>query len=163
MNSSPALILFVCLANQCRSPLAEGLFRDLLSRRGDEAWNFQVESAGIAVANPGMPASGGTLRALERRGILLLAHASRQVDSEMLARARLVLVMEKNQKKRLWRDYPQFRERIFMLSEMSGEQLDISDPMGGSDSEYEASARLLEHLLEAGYEEILARAGKTID
>ena len=39
-------ILFVCLGNICRSPLAEGVFRSVLAERGMED-DFVIDSAGM--------------------------------------------------------------------------------------------------------------------
>lgn len=40
-------VLFVCLGNICRSPMAEGLFLHLIKERGIEAY-FEIDSAGTA-------------------------------------------------------------------------------------------------------------------
>ena len=55
----PLAILFVCLGNSCRSPMAEAIARHLGGRRVD------VRSAGIA---PAGFVAGGTLGALEALG-----------------------------------------------------------------------------------------------
>ena len=43
--SEPAKILFVCHANVCRSPLAEGVFRHLVAEAGMDG-KFRIDSAG---------------------------------------------------------------------------------------------------------------------
>ena len=45
-------ILFVCTGNTCRSPMAEGLFRQLLAQRGAEA-SFACASAGLSTTRAG--------------------------------------------------------------------------------------------------------------
>ena len=56
---NPLAILFVCIGNSCRSPMAEGIARHLGGPRVD------VRSAGIA---PAGFVAGGTLGALEALG-----------------------------------------------------------------------------------------------
>ncbi|MBA4158805.1 MAG: low molecular weight phosphotyrosine protein phosphatase, partial [Gemmatimonadetes bacterium] len=45
MASERTRILFVCLGNICRSPLAEAIFREETRRRGVEQ-RFEIDSAG---------------------------------------------------------------------------------------------------------------------
>jgi protein-tyrosine-phosphatase len=65
-------ILLLCTANQCRSPMAEGLLRRFLADRGVAA---VIGSAGLYEG--GAPATDQAQAALARRGIDLSAHRSR--------------------------------------------------------------------------------------
>src|SRR5215207_8840018 len=83
-------ILFVCTGNTCRSPLAEGIARDELQRRG---WaNVEVASAGLA-AHAGAAASEFAVSVAERHGVSLDAHRSRSITPELVEWADLVLAM----------------------------------------------------------------------
>lgn len=44
-GSKPFSVLFVCLGNICRSPAAEGVFRDIVKKRGLDS-KFNIDSAG---------------------------------------------------------------------------------------------------------------------
>ncbi len=77
-------VLFVCLANLCRSPMAEAIFRDLVRRSGLSA-RIEAESAGVAVRHEGLPPHMGTLAELARQGISSEGIASRCVRVEDLA------------------------------------------------------------------------------
>ncbi|KAI8524281.1 hypothetical protein RHMOL_Rhmol13G0138000 [Rhododendron molle] len=44
-ETKPFSVLFVCLGNICRSPAAEGVFTDLVKKRGLDS-NFTIDSAG---------------------------------------------------------------------------------------------------------------------
>lgn len=44
-EAKPSTVLFVCLGNICRSPAAEGVFRDLVKKRGFDS-AFNIDSAG---------------------------------------------------------------------------------------------------------------------
>ena len=61
-------ILFVCLGNICRSPMAEFVFRDLVQKRG-LGERFSVASAATSTEELGNPVHPGTRRRLEREGI----------------------------------------------------------------------------------------------
>jgi protein-tyrosine-phosphatase len=67
-------ILFVCSANQCRSPMAEALFKDLVRERGEEN-EWRVESAGVW-AYAGAPATENAQLAMQKRGLDLSQHRS---------------------------------------------------------------------------------------
>lgn len=61
-------VLFVCLGNICRSPMAEFIFRDMVKKRGlqDE---IVCASAATSDEEEGNPVHPGTRRKLEERGI----------------------------------------------------------------------------------------------
>jgi protein-tyrosine phosphatase len=66
--AAKARVLFVCLGNICRSPMAEAILRDLAARAGlGDA--VEVDSAGTRPFAPGGPAHPGTLAELRARGI----------------------------------------------------------------------------------------------
>ena len=69
-------ILFVCLGNICRSPMAEGILRHMLQQRGLDQ-QVEVDSAGTSHYHIGAAAHHGTLDVLQRNGIEL-THAARQ-------------------------------------------------------------------------------------
>jgi low molecular weight protein-tyrosine phosphatase len=82
-----ASVLFVCTANVCRSPMAEGLLR---RRLGPEAGG-QVTSAGTrAVA---LPVSPNAVLAASERGADIAGHRPRPISTEMLAGEGLDLVV----------------------------------------------------------------------
>ena len=61
-------ILFVCLGNICRSPMAEFVFRDMAEKRG-LGDRFLIASAGTSSEELGNPVHPGTRRRLAREGI----------------------------------------------------------------------------------------------
>src|SRR4029079_4345648 len=65
-RATPARILFVCTGNACRSPMAEGLAREL---------GLDAESAGVLAAGLHPRAS----QAMRERGIDITSHVSRAV------------------------------------------------------------------------------------
>lgn len=121
-------ILFVCTANQYRSPLAAAFFSRKLHADGSFP-GWVVESAGTwAVPGRGVPSDG--LLAAQEMGIDLEDHHTRQLDRDLLARYDLILVMEKGHREALRIEFPFIQKKVYLLS-MVADQLeyDIADPV----------------------------------
>jgi protein-tyrosine-phosphatase len=149
-------ILFICTANICRSPMARGLLESLLEEK-DLSAQWRVESAGTW-AMSGEPAALGSKTVMETRGIDISKHRSQGINEELLGSADLVLTMERGQKEALRAEFPDYVGRIYLLSEMTGKVEDIDDPYGGTLSEYEDTADILEGYLTAGFDRIIELA-----
>lgn len=150
-------ILFVCTANQFRSPLAAACFSRLIEPEVN-AKRWRVESAGTWAEN-GLRAPAMTRQvagSLDLSG--LDRHLTRQVDREYLQGFDLVLVMESGQKEALCMEFPSVCQRVYLLSELvDGIPYDIPDPFGDSVTPAEAGAILFD-LLTRGKEKILKMA-----
>lgn len=72
-----ARVLFVCLGNICRSPMAEAVFRDAVRRAGLEG-EIGVDSAGTGDWHIGKPPHEGTRKLLNRLGISYEGMRARQ-------------------------------------------------------------------------------------
>lgn len=93
-STSPVSVLFVCLGNICRSPLAEGIFRDLVEKEGLSD-RFLIESAGTGGWHVGeRPDSRATMVA-SRYGVVLDSRA-RQVVEEDLTRFDYLIAMDRD-------------------------------------------------------------------
>jgi protein-tyrosine phosphatase len=153
-----AHVLFVCTANQCRSPMAEVLFKQLLEIKG-QGQGWQVGSAGIWAVE-GAPATDLSRRAMRQRGLELNHHRSRPVSGEMLSQVDLILVMEARHRNFLKSEFPEFAERVHLISDMTGEGHEIKDPVLGTMETYRATADELANILDRGFERILELTGK---
>lgn len=86
-------VLFVCLGNICRSPMAEAVFRDLVKREGlDE--KIKVDSAGTGNWHLGHPPHEGTRSILDRYGISYTGMKARQLSAEDGGRFNLIVAMD---------------------------------------------------------------------
>ncbi|NJN81991.1 MAG: low molecular weight protein arginine phosphatase [Caldilineaceae bacterium] len=151
-------VLFVCTANQCRSPMAEALFRDYLaSRKQLEGWT--IGSAGTWGVED-VPATRHVQTVMANRGIDVSAHRSRLVDGSFIYDYNLLLTMERGHKEALQIEFPRIASRVFLLSEMIGKLFEISDPIRGPYEEYEATAAELEELIKDGAPRIFELAAK---
>lgn len=86
-------VLFVCSANVCRSPLAEGILRHRLAAAGLGA-RVQVRSAGSSAAQPGRRPDPRIARLAAQEGISLAGIRARRLTPALIRRSDYVLVME---------------------------------------------------------------------
>lgn len=78
MSSKPR-VLFVCLGNICRSPLAEAAFRAEAAKAGLIA---EADSAGTAAYHVGEPPDRRAIREAARNGIDIAHYRGRQVTAQ---------------------------------------------------------------------------------
>ena len=146
-------ILFVCWANRFRSPLAAAFFCKYLEQVADRG-NWLVGSAGTW-AQAGLPPDGRAIQDARERGLDIKSHRSRQVSSVLLSQSNLVLVMEAGQKEALQVEFPNERQKVFLLTEVAGGvPYDIPDPSGPDGATHQEIANELEELIKAGFENI---------
>ena len=89
------------------------------------------------------------------RGLDLSEHRSQPVTEALLAEFNLILCMQFDHRSTLRRNYPQAAERVFLLSEMSGKEQEIWDPVGYPLGLYQAAADEMLDYLVNGFEKIL--------
>lgn len=111
-------IVFICIGNICRSPMAEGLFKQALPEK-------LVLSAGIN-ALIGEPADPLSVQLMRERGIDISAHRARKLGAWMVYEADLIVTMDRYQKHYLEINYPAFKNKVWRLGEFGN--YDISDP-----------------------------------
>jgi protein-tyrosine-phosphatase len=148
-------ILFVCSANQCRSPMAQVLFQELVRERGEDS-EWRVESAGIW-AYGGAPATENARLAMEKRGLDLSSHRSKPATSELLSQFDLIVVMTREQRDVLLAQMPFMEGKVFLLRGLGGESGDFADPVGGDIRIYEIAADRIFSLLERSFLEIVEK------
>lgn len=92
MANAPRSVLFVCLGNICRSPMAEAVFEYALTS-SPLAGQVTCDSAGTAGHHRGESPHRSTLAVLRENGIAT-AHRARQVHAEDFHRFELLLAMD---------------------------------------------------------------------
>ncbi len=153
-----AAILFVCTGNTCRSPMAEGLFKKLLSeKKGVEiddlpGLGYRVLSAGTS-AFGGSCASEEAVEVLQERGCDIESHVSRPLSEELIREADRIYALTTSHQMGILalgatidRPGPPLEQ---ILGPLAGG--DISDPIGLDVNGY----RLCADEIEQGLEKIL--------
>lgn len=85
-------VLFVCLGNICRSPMAEAVFKHLVEEEG-LADQFYIDSVGVGSWHVGEPAHRGTRNVLAKHGIRCNSTA-RRVNRTDLEQADYIVAMD---------------------------------------------------------------------
>lgn len=93
MQQPPNRILFVCLGNICRSPLAEGVFRAVITEAG-RADEFEIDSAGTGGWHVGSRPDPRSTAIAARHGIDISGQRARKVTPADFDRFDLILGMD---------------------------------------------------------------------
>jgi RpiB/LacA/LacB family sugar-phosphate isomerase len=124
-------ILFLCTGNICRSPMAEGLFRNAVKGRGD----FRIVSAGLGAID-GQPPTNHSVVAMKEIGIDIAGQRSRALTAELVRSADYIFGMTHSHVDTVALLYPSAAEKTFLLREfdetLEPYEKDISDPIGSS-------------------------------
>ncbi len=149
-------VLFVCTGNSCRSPMAEGILRSLVTDRSDVA----AVSAGTAGID-GMPATPEAIEVAAGRGIDIYGHRSRGITRPIIDDADLIFALAEHHIAEILEVEPGVRTRTYLLSEFAdGTQVDVPDPIGAPRREYEAVFEQMHVYIEESLSRILMLADR---
>ena len=153
-------ILFVCTANQFRSPIAAACFsRKLASLQWKGDWIIQSAGTWTSAGAPALPVA---IIAARKIGVSLEGHKARSVTPELISTQNLILVMESGQKEALQSEFSIFSKRVFLLSEVAlGLVEEIADPVMSDTDSYVEAAIKINAMVERGFYRICGRALKT--
>lgn len=158
MATPPSRIMFFCLGNICRSPLAEGIFRDLVAQRGLSA-SFEIASSGTGGWHAGEPPDPGSVAVAARHGLDISGQRAQQLERGHLKSYDVLVAMSRSniedaRKLHGGHKHPFLLMRDFEpLPQHRG--LDVPDPWGKPADAFEevyqillrSAPRLLDHLL----------------
>ena len=122
-------ILFVCLGNICRSPLAEGVFAAVLQEKRLSGF-FELDSAGTGGWHAGSAPDPRSVAIAASHGIDISGQQARKVTAGDFSRFDLILGMDQSNVEELQRLAPaDARDRIHLFLEFAdGKVRDVPDP-----------------------------------
>jgi len=139
-------ILFVCLGNICRSPLAEAAMRRLIAEE-DRLDDFLLGSAGLSANHAGQSIDPRAIKVAAAHGMDLRGERSRQVTAADFKNFDLLLAMDVANRDALRAMAPRSTEqKAHLLLEFSswiGES-EIPDPYHGSLEDFEDAFDLIQ-------------------
>ena len=144
-------VLFVCLGNICRSPMAEAVFRHMVAAEGLED-RFLIDSAGTGNWHIGKPPHHGTRGILDEYGISYEGLKARQVSAEDFSEFDYIVAMDVQNEKDLRRlsqsEHAQIVKLLDLVPDMMNKE--VPDPYytGNFEEVYELVGKGCRALLE---------------
>ena len=138
--SEPGIIIVVCTANICRSPMAAALLQHALAAQPEPLRSFKIISAGVA-ARAGDHVSENSVIALKKVGLDISKHTSRPLTQKMIDEASLILGMTESHRAMIQLHAEPPPKNLFLFREFIPPRGDkqIGDPFGGSLKLYEST------------------------
>lgn len=132
-------VLFVCMGNICRSPLAHGLFEQMVREAG-LAEKILVDSAGTHAYHVGQPPDLRSQETARRRGVDLSGQRARRVSEKDFEDFDYVLAMDKDNYLMLEEICPpgcESKLRLFLEFAPELPETEVPDPYYGGASGFE--------------------------
>jgi protein-tyrosine phosphatase len=151
-------LLFICLGNICRSPMAEGVFRRVAEEEG-VADRFEIDSAGMGEWHIGQAPDTRAQAAALNRGMDISTQSARQVTQADFDRFDLLLAMDGSNFAELTQLAPKsarHKVRRFLDYAPHLSTQDVPDPFYGGSEGFDHALDLIEEAARGLLAELLA-------
>ena len=150
-------VLFVCMGNICRSPTAEGVFRQLTIKNKvtDQVY---IDSAGTHAYHIGEPPDSRSLATAHGRGVDMSQQRARKVTAEDFENFDHILAMDNSNQTDLLQICPEHLKHkieLFMSYSENDNETEVPDPYYGGSNGFDHVFDLVEAASEGLLEKIL--------
>ena len=144
-------ILFVCLGNICRSPMAEAIFNNKIKEKGLESY-FLGDSAGTANYHVGDYPDPRTVETVSKNGIKI-HHEGQQFKKKHTSAFHYLVAMDASNQQNMWREIGDNQTEVYLMRDFDPiEKGDVPDPyyggIGGFDEVFDILDRSIENFIE---------------
>jgi len=151
--SSPPSVVFVCLGNICRSPMAEVVARGRAAERGLE---LQLSSAGVSAEESGNSIDGRARSTLESAGYEVGHHRAHRINADEVLAADMVIAAEQSHIDRMRRLAPE-ADNFYLIMDFdpqSGPGQPLPDPWYGGIGGFNSTLSAIERAMPAILDEV---------
>ncbi len=129
-------IMFLCHGNICRSPMAEYVMKDLVSKAGLED-KFEITSGAVSDEEWFNPIYPPAQRKLREKGVPFGKHSAHKISAAEFADQDLVVVMDRSNLRWLSRIVGEqaMQGKVMMMMDFAGMSRDVADPWYTGDFE----------------------------
>lgn len=156
--SKSTSVLFVCTGNICRSPTAEGIFRDRVERAGASD-KFIIDSAGTGDWHVGNPPDPRSITTAMKRGVDISGLRARQLGREDYQKFDYIIALDETHHDHMQQHKPESASsRISLLMHHAEVRAwnDVPDPYYGDQEQFDIAY----DLIEAGIDGLFATLNK---
>ena len=147
IEQGPVRVLFVCLGNICRSPLAEGVFHSMAKERGLEGL-FDIDSAGTGAWHVGQPPDSRMHQTAMKHGVDLSGQRARQFKEKDLVDFDYVFAMDESNLRDILLHDPEERYHdqvgLFRRYDPQPDDYQVPDPYYGGDGGFDRVYAIVE-------------------
>ena len=142
-------IIFVCMGNTCRSPMAATIMQNRLSK-----YDVIVESRGMVVLFE-EPYNPKAVVVAASHNMIMPSNNAIQIANNDFGKDTLVLVMNASMKQKLYDSFDR-AINVYTLCEFCGEpEEEVQDPYGKGIEEYNVCFEQLQHLVDIAADNII--------
>lgn len=144
--TKPVSVLFVCTGNICRSPTAEGLFREYARRAGIES-SFLIDSAGTGGWHQGEAPDARSVMTAMKRGLDISGLRARQLLAKDYSDFDFMIAMDRTHLAHMKQQCPAGApaSMSLLLSHIEkGGYVDVPDPYYGGQPDFDLTYDLIE-------------------
>jgi protein-tyrosine phosphatase len=150
LTMTKAKILFVCLGNICRSPLAEAIFKDKIRNHALDAY-FEADSCGTSNYHIGDPPDSRTIANARKNGVAI-SHLGRQLCTNDLEAYDYILAMDKSNYQNILKlaNAQQYSGKVALMRNYDpvGKGEEVPDPYYGGEKNFQEVFEILDRSME---------------